>query len=180
MNAHDELTAAFRAAGWEPLPVPSEATPAPINGLYQCAYGVVGSVLAPTIQDVLGSWAQCQALLAEVLRKDAANRDCYLLFITPQIPATAMEQLNMILNDTHVCRKICVEQAGRSLAEVLGELGFLQARERDGSDSMVAVTAEVDDLGLTAEQLTDLATRSPEVIADRLLTGQYGDAEAQP
>ena len=118
-----------------------------------------------------------QSLLAEMRSSEQVDRvrDLYLVFVLPEIPDGRVSDLQLIANDSYVCRKIVLEQRDRSLSEVVAELPIFCPPSKANDARSIDRAAE--DLGVPGEILNDLARRSPSVVLDRLLRGEYAEEE---
>ena len=59
-------------------------------------------------------------------KKDVGmKKDLYLVFFIREFDAKEIQDLRDVINDTHVCRKICLELNGHSLKETLNDIPFL-------------------------------------------------------
>ena len=174
----EEITYLFKKANWDEIPLSNEMEKASLNGIFFSGYAAVGVVIASSVSDVVTCWIDCQLQMSDLREKRAVgkSKDLYLIFIVSDIDVSALFDLQTIVNDTHVCRKICIERKGRTLEETLMDTPFLKLVDHDEKiDSQVPnVVMELSKKnGMTNLLLNDLSTRSAGAILERLLSGTY-------
>lgn len=169
----EQASEIFRAANWKECPLSDEMKQAGLIGIYVCDYAAVGLVISSTVTDVLSHWADCQVHMADIRQNPAvgSNKDLYLTFIFPEIDTAALEALQSVINDTHVCRKICIEQRERSLKEALMDTPFFKGLDQE--NQLPKAPIDFEGHGLSPQLLVDLASRSAGVVLQKLLRGEY-------
>jgi hypothetical protein len=170
-----ELRAAFIHAGWRRIDwTPAVGAPA-VDGLFFGGFATCAVVLAQAAPGVTNSWTDVQGQLAQ-LRIDGVidkSKDLYLVFVVERVDEESTAELQRALDDTRVCRKICLERRGRSLRETLNDIPFFPTPGT--SRPTEALPGEDEELieGLPPKVRSDLQKRSPEQILTRLLDGEY-------
>lgn len=171
------VTDVFKEAGWEGIPLSSKMKQAGLGGIFVSSYAAVGVVIAESTNDVLVNWIECQSQMSDLREnKDVGEeKDLYLLLIVSDIDESMLPDLQTVVNDTRVCRKICVEQKGRALEEVLMDTPFLKVvgHDEEKEDQIPGVAADLASHGMPHQLLEDLARRSPKKILENLLAGKY-------
>jgi|GEM_PF-6469025 len=172
-----QVSEIFRSAGWKEISLSEEMEKAGLDGVYVCDYAAVGLVISSTMNDVLQCWADCQVQISDLRKHEAVglDKDLYLTFIFPEIDTTALDALQSIINDTHVCRKICIERRERTLKEALTDTPFFKVVDQE--KQLPEAPIDFEDHGLSQQLLEDLARRSSSVVLQKLLSGEYKKAE---
>jgi len=173
----EQIAYLFKEANWDEIPLSNEMEKAGLNGIFLSAYAAVGVVIASSTSDVVTCWTDCQLQMSDLRENQAVgkNKDLYLIFIVSDIDVSALFDLQTIVSDTHVCRKICIERKGRALEEALMDTPFLKVvgQEKEKDDQLPDVAADLVSHGISHQLLEDLARRSPKKILERLLAGKY-------
>lgn len=176
-NDADQIALAFKEAEWEEVPLSHDMEEAGLNGIFVSGYAAVGVVIAGSTSDVVSCWTDCQLQMSDLRENKTVGmeKDLYLIFIVLDIDVSELSGLQTIVNDTHVCRKICIERKGRTLEETLMDTPFLkvvvQPKKTDTEAPDAAVI--IGEYGMPHHLLNDLSSRSPEAILDRFLDGEY-------
>ena len=178
----EQIAYLFKEADWDEIPLSNEMEEAGFTGIFVSGYAAVGVIIARSIIDVVNSWIDCQLQMSDLRENPAVgkSKDLYLIFIVSDIDVSALFDLQTIVNDTHVCRKICIERKGRTLEETLMDTPFLKLVDHDEKiDSQVPnVVMELSKKhGMSNLLLNDLSTRSAGAILERLLSGAYKNKE---
>ena len=167
----------FKEADWEEIPLSDKMKQAGLSGIFVSSYAAVGVIIADSTNEVLASWTECQSQMSDLRENKAVgkNKDLYLLLIVSDIDESMLPDLQTVVSDTHVCRKICIEQKGRALEEVLMDTPFLKVvgHEEETEDQMPGVAVDLASHGMPHQLLEDLARRSPKKILEQLLAGKY-------
>ena len=177
-NDADQIALAFKEAEWEEVPLSHDMEKAGLNGIFVSGYAAVGVVIAGSTSNVVSCWIDCQLQMSD-LRKNKAvgmEKDLYLIFIVLDIDVSELSGLQTIVNDTHVCRKICIERKGRTLEETLMDTPFLKlVAQQERKDSQVpnAIAELPKKHGMSRRLLDDLSSRSAGAILEKLLSGAY-------
>jgi len=171
------LSKLLAKAGWRDIDVARSEPSGHLSCAFISEYALLGIVFSRSTQEVLGYWADSQAALMRIAEDDAmANlKDHYLVFFVKEIEDSYREELRKVTDDTHECRKTCIETRGRSLDDVLPELPFvsvvaaesLPISDDDEPDSELAAA------GLTSALLDDLGKRSASAILEQWLKSEY-------
>ncbi|MFH1975059.1 MAG: hypothetical protein ABIJ52_05800 [Pseudomonadota bacterium] len=177
----EQIAHMFTMAEWKYVPLSHDMKKSGLNGIFVCGYAAVGVVIVGGTSDVVSCWTDCQIQMSD-LRKNkdiGIKKDLYLIFIVPDIEVSELKDLQTIINDTHVCRKICIERKGRSLEEALMDTPFLKVVGQPKKTDTKAPEATVDlsAYGMPHHLLDDLSSRSPGTILDRFLAGKYKEEE---
>lgn len=174
----EEISSVFKKAEWDEVPLSHDMEKAGLNGIFVSGYAAVGVVIAGSTSDVVSCWTDCQLQMSDLRENKAVGmeKDLYLIFIVLDIDVSELSGLQTIVNDTHVCRKICIERKGRTLEETLMDTPFLKLVDHDEKiDSQVPnVVMELSKKhGMSNLLLNDLSTRSAGAILESLLSGAY-------
>ncbi|MDR3584523.1 MAG: hypothetical protein P4L59_04275 [Desulfosporosinus sp.] len=174
---YSNVTNLFTMSGWEPIPLNANAEEAGFTGIFTCGYGTIGLVI-DEVNSILSCWVDCQAFMSELRENQSVGvkKDLYLVFIVPRITENSVVNLQSVVNDTYVCRKICIEQGERTPEESLMDIPFLKlvhARDIGNESQEFASSIEFSTKGLSKELLTDLVKRSKGAIIESLLEGKY-------
>lgn len=176
-----ELRQAFLGAGWEVLDSNQEPDHPAINGFFVGGFATCALVLARDVSTVAENWRDVQGVLVQLLSERVIDsaKDLYLIFVVEQIENESTAELQRALDDNRVCRKICVERRGRSARETLEDISFFStpATVGPGEPKVPAVHAVIE--GLPQKVLVDLERRAPEQIVERLLKGEYANAQVK-
>lgn len=170
-----ELRAAFIHAGWRGIEwAPAVGTPA-VDGLFFGGFATCAVVLAQATPDVTNRWTEVQGLLAQLRIEGLIDKskDLYLVFVVERVDEDSTAELQRALDDTRVCRKICLERRGRSLRETLNDIPFFPTPGTMPPKAELAGEDEELIEGLSPKVRSDLQKRSPEQILTRLLDGEY-------
>jgi hypothetical protein len=174
----EEIAYLFKEANWDEFPLSNEMEKGGLSGIFLSGYAAVGVVIANNTSDVVTCWIDCQLQMSDLRENQAVgkSKDLYLIFIVSDIDVSELFDLQTIVNDTHVCRKICIERKGRTLEETLMDTPFLKLVHQDArKDSQVpnAVMELTKKHGISDLLLNDLSTRSAGAILEKLLSGAY-------
>lgn len=160
----------FERAGWTSIALRgSEA----LQAAFKNSYATAGILIADDVDQVLKNWESAQENLRELRSSDQSLRetDVYLVIVVPRVDIRA-DSLREVLNNTHVCRKVCVEIDGRTIQEALEELPFFAAATTNEKSTIEGeigtLTEELPEL-----LLDDLSKASAEVVLDELLREKY-------
>ena len=171
----DEIQLAFEQAGWEEQSVELPHKVDSLAGLFSGSFAICAVASSQSSDQVIEYWADLQGALAELISDGslAKSKDLYLLFIVDTVEESTLGDLQNILDDTRVCRKICLERRDRSLAETLADVPFfptpgLPPADDDSTSVILDAVMHLPD----AIQ-SDLERRSAEYILGRLVNGEY-------
>lgn len=179
MSEPASLDSVFRTHGWEAAPPRISEALSLIDAVFLSSYAVVSVVLCDEASHIVDRWVNCQLELSDLLERKLLPEDAdqFLVFIAPTIPQTVRSDLEETVSNTHVARKICLEQGSRTIEDTLLQTPFLVPRANAGSTddpALLTVTKLPPDL------LEDLSSRSAETILKRLVDGTYSsDGEAE-
>ena len=164
-------------AGWRDVDVGRSDPGDHLSCVFISECALLGIVFSRSTQEVLGCWADSQAALMRIAKDDAMAdlKDHYLVFFIKEIEDSNRKELRRVTDDTHECRKTCIETRDRTLDSVLAELPFvsvvaaesLPISDDDEPDSELAAA------GLTSALLDDLGKRSASAILEQWLEGKY-------
>lgn len=164
-------------AGWRDIDVGSSKPGGHLNCAFISEYALLGIVFSHSTQQVLGCWADSQVALMRIAEDDTmANlKDHYLVFFIKEVEDSDREELRRVTDDTHECRKTCIETRGRTLNSVLAELPFVSgvAAESLPISDDNEPDSELAAAGLNSTLLEDLGKRRASVILDQWLEGEY-------
>ena len=176
-NDTQVLSQLLAKAGWRDVGLDKPKLGDHLSCAFISEYALLGIVLSQSAHAVLRCWADCQAALMLIAKDDAmANlKDHYLVFFINEIEDSDREELRRVTDDTHECRKTCVETRGRTIDSALAELPFISGvasesqslSDADGPDSELAAA------GLNSSLLDDLGKRRASVILEQWLEGNY-------
>lgn len=169
-----ELSDWLQARGWK---VQEQIDETQIDQLFCSSYAVVGTLLGDELRVVLERWRAAQDYLGDLQDegKIGQDKDFYLLLVVPSVQ-DRFSELRDALDDTHVCRKLCIEVGGRSLDEALQETPIfaLEGNRGKGPTQGSAIEeASGVPTSLPQEVLDDLAKMGLERILTKLLDGEY-------
>lgn len=125
-------------------------------------------------EQILETWESAQEMLRELRNSDANLRDndAYLVMVLPRVD-TRVDSLREVLNNTDVCRKVCVEIDGRTVEKALEELPFFAVAKATAKFTLEAeIGTSTKDM--PEQLLDDLSKASAEVILERWLQEKYG------
>ena len=171
----DEVTKIFIFAGWQEIALSNDMQKAGLNAIYTNNYATVGVVISSTISDVKAMWNQCQGEMANLRNsKDVGTeKDLYLIFLIRKFDVKEIQNLRDMINDTYVCRKICLELNDRPLEETLNDIPFLRLISQTESKLPEVVVKKVPEQELPPMVEDDLSQNAAETILDNLLAGKY-------
>lgn len=181
----EQIIAIFLSNGWKEIPLSEEMKQAGLTGIYLCEYAAVGIVCVPGVAGIKACWANCQVYMSDL--RDMENigdqKDLYLVFIVQEIDMdidmSILSDLQSIINDTYVCRKICIElkQHEGSLEKALMDTPFFKdmSKERQKDSQTPFADPGLMQNEIPSQLLDDLGRRSASVVLDRLLAGDYED-----
>lgn len=176
-NDADQIALAFKEAEWEEVPLSHDMEKAGLNGIFVSGYAAVGVVIAGSTSDVVSCWTDCQLQMSDLRENKAVGmkKDLYLIFIVLDIDVLELSGLQTIVNDTHVCRKICIERKGKTLEETLMDTPFLKVvgQPKKTDTKVPDAGVALGEHGMPHHLLKDLSSRSPVAILDKFLAGEY-------
>ena len=161
----------FERAGWAAIPLLGLEA---LQAAFKSSYAIAGILIADGVDEVLETWENAQEMLRE-LRSSNLNlrdNDAYLVMVLPRVDVSA-DKLREVLNNTDVCRKVCVEIDGRTVEQALEELPFfVVSKATDKSTLEAEIGTSTKDL--PERLLEDLSKASAEVVLEGLLQEKYG------
>lgn len=171
----DELRTTFERAGWKEETIELPRNVESFDGLFSGSFADCAIVCAQSSDQAIKDWAEVQGMLAELRVNGtlAKSKDLYLFFLVETVDESTLDDLQDILDDTRVCRKICLERRARTLEETLDDVPFFLTPGLPPSedDTTVKIVDALSDL--PEPILNDLERRSAEYILDRLVEGDY-------
>jgi hypothetical protein len=177
-DSDDHLEKVFGSPEWRPVALSEKARGSGLTYSFESNYAIVSVMLAPSVELVLSCWPDCQVAVADLRQNttERSKKDMYLVFVVPRIPNELIRDLQGVVSDTRVCRKMCLEQGERQLEEVFMDTPFVrlakESGENSGASAGSALTAPSGPL--SDEILDDLKRRSAEAILSKLLAEGYG------
>lgn len=169
MSKKSQLQEVFSSKAWDAKSLPSDSK---LDGLYESQFVIVGVMLCGDVNQIMELWPAGQGDLAALQLGDAP-KDLYLVFVVNNIDDDELSGIQAVIDDTQVCRKICIELAGRELNEGLLELSLFQQPEQVRKEKIVELGYSDGKALLTESILADLASRSAGKILDQLLDEGY-------
>jgi hypothetical protein len=164
----------FENAGWNMVELQDQND---LHAVFTNSYALVGILVADDVEQVLRMWEGAQEEVRELKSSTPALRDndAYLAIMVPHIDAHT-DRLNEVLDNTYVCRKVCVEIDGKTIEQALNELPFFAVSS--GNDKM-PIEAGIEPLehGLPEVLLQDLRKAAPDTLLQNLLDGKYREGE---
>ncbi len=165
-------------AGWRDVDVGRPDSGDYLSCAFISEYALLGIVFSHSTQEVLGCWADSQVALMLIAKDDAmANlKDHYLVFFINEIEDSDREELRRVTDDTHECRKTCIETQGRTLDSVLAELPFVSgvvAESQPVFDNEEEPDSKLAAAGLNSALLNDLGKRGAITVLEQWLKGKY-------
>jgi hypothetical protein len=175
-NSPEDVTAFFQQSGYAACPRSQTGTASELL-LFESTFVGIGLFLAPAAEVALQKSADFQVAIADARAQHPRGRlkDWYLIFVLPEVQLEDGPGIQDMINDTHVCRKIVLEQNDRPLSEVLSEMPFfrLTRPSATATSAVPDAVAELSRPGLPVNLLVDLAKRSPREIIKRTLRSKY-------
>lgn len=172
---HKELAEAFEAAGWEKLLPQYPDADVTFDGLFSGTFAVFAVLIANAPDSIRTGWTDYQGTLAQLLVDEVIDRkkDVYLVIIVEEVKQQMLEWLHRVLDDSHVCRKICLERRGRDLRETLDDIPFFST-----PGTQPALDRELPSDGNAIDSIPamvrrDLERMSAERILEKLVTKGY-------
>ena len=172
-----ELRTAFLGGGWKEVGVDPTSTGVEFDVLMSVEYATCAAVVTASGAEAVALWAETQAALAQLRIDGVLNPklDLYLVFLVERLADSEIQGLQLVLDDTRVCRKICVELGDRSITEALDDIPFFAtAKTRTGEDGFVRALPAAFEV-IPDEVQHDLVLRSADTILNKLLAGEYKD-----
>lgn len=163
----------FQRAGWVDIDIPARGLE-PLQAAFKSSYATAGILIADSVDQVLETWESAQEMLRELRNSDPNLRDndAYLVMVLPRVDMRA-DSLRDVLNNTDVCRKVCVEIDGRTVEKALEELPFFAvSKATDKSTLEAEIGTSTRDLPELL--LEDLSKASAEAVLEGLLQEKYG------
>jgi hypothetical protein len=148
-----------------------------LQAAFTNSYALVGVLIANDVQQVLRMWEGGQEEVRALKSSTPAlrDKDAYLVIMVPNIDAQT-DRLNEVLDNTYVCRKVCVEIDGKTIEQALNELPFFAVNsENDGRPIEGGI--EPLEHGLSEALLQDLRKASADTLLQNLLDGKYRDGQ---
>jgi hypothetical protein len=174
-----EIAGVLRKQGWQQMPLAEEAEQAGLTLFCVAPFAALGLTVVNSTGEINSRWADCQEQMSR-LRKDAAvgkTKDLYLAFVVERGDPRAEAQLQSVLGDTHVCRKLYIALNGQAIEEVIQSIPCLQAATHTEETEAGNIIPLLESLDLPGDLKRDLATRSPAKILEKLLAGKYKQPE---
>ena len=161
----------FERAGWVAIPLRGLEA---LQAAFKSSYATAAILIADSVDQVLATWESAQEMLRELrnLNLNLRDNDAYLVIVVPRVDVNA-DKLREVLNNTDVCRKVCIEIDGRTVEQALEELPFFVVSKATDKSTLEAeiVTSTKD---LPERLLEDLSKASAEVVLEGLLQEKYG------
>ncbi len=175
MNLSERIQIMFQESGWQKSELTEPMKDSSLVGLFVSGYAAVGVSLSRGVSQLLETWPKAQSVMAELRDnpKVGKRKDMYLLFLISDIDLSRIEALQGVCNDTHVCRKICIEVGSRNINDVLMETPFFRFQQ---SDELLP-TGSLPIGGISEKILQDLAKSSKERILERLIGCEYNQKD---
>jgi hypothetical protein len=143
-------------------------TPPDCDAIYVRQDAVVGFIIADDSAVAHDRWAAAQSALDELRqRPEHRMKDFYLVFIVHALTEPHQQDLERLLDNPYVCRKLLVEIGDRSVKEALAELGMVLAIDTPSATLRPLIGRDVE--GVPHELIDRLARQSPAAVADWLL-----------
>jgi hypothetical protein len=167
--------------GWQEVPLPEEAKQAGLTLICISPFAALGLVLVNSTAEINSCWADCQEQMSRLRNHEAVGKikDLYLAFVAQKGDAAAEAQLQSVLGDTHVCRKLYLIPNGQTIRELIQSIPCLQAATQVTEASAGTIIPLLESLNLPQGLKRDLATRSPAAILKKILDGKYKQQEAR-
>ena len=165
----------FEKAGWKEQVVELLQNMEPFDGLFSGGFAICAIVSSQSSSQAIKYWPDVQGALAELRGNGslAKSKDLYLLFLVETIDESTLGDLQKILDEPRVCRKICLERRNRNLAETLDDVPFFLTPGLSPAkdDATLEIVDAVSDLSRLIQ--SDLERRSAEHILNKLVNGKY-------
>lgn len=170
-----ELRQLFIDAGWQDGCHKLSDDSSELHGLFSASFAVFAFAYSESSDSIVPNWSSMQGELAELRSKGILDKskDIYLLFIVEAVEEDTLGELQSILDDTRVCRKICLERRGRSLSETLDDVPFFLTPGVPAIDERQTSPAIETFVELPINVQEALEKRSDRAILDALLAGEF-------
>ena len=177
-----EIADVLRKQGWQEVPLSDEAKRSGLALICISPFAALGLALFNSAGEIKSKWAECQDHMSRLRRDEAVGktRDLYLVFVAQNGDASAEAQLQPILGDTHVCRKLYIVSNGQPIGEMIQNIPCLRATPQTTDSSAGKIIPLLESLNLHGDLKRDLASRSPARILEKLLAGKYKHPEKRP
>jgi hypothetical protein len=166
----ERIQRAFEGARWTTIALDDSKR---LQAAFAISYALAGILIADGVEQVLVAWEGAQEALRELKNSSPifSDNDAYLVIVVPRIDVPT-DRLNEVLDNTYVCRKVCVEIDGKTTEEALSELPFFAVSSSNGNLTNKA-DIEPSKSALSELLLQDLRKASPETLLQSLLDGKY-------
>jgi hypothetical protein len=164
----------FENAGWAMIELRDQKG---LHAGFTNSYALVGILVADDIEQVLHIWEGAQEEIRELKNATPTLRDndAYLVIIVPNIDAQT-DRLNAVLDNTYVCRKVCVEIDGKTIEQALDELPFFAVSSSNDSRPIEGGIEPLEH-SLSEALLQDLRKASADTLLQNLLDGKYREGQ---
>ncbi len=172
-----QLSKLLEKAGWQDVDLGRSDSSDYLSCAFISEYALLGIVFSHSTREVLGCWADSQAALMRITEEDALShlKDHYLVFFVKDIEDPDRKELRRVTDDTHKCRKTCIETRDRPLDSVIAELPFISGVASDSHSLLDAdePDSELAAAGLNSTLLDDLGKRRASAILEQWIEGKY-------
>jgi hypothetical protein len=161
----------MQTAGWTQLELKDKVR------VYVSDYAAIGIIIENNAKEIINNWAHSQTIISN-LRSNmdvGRNKDLYLIFFVPIIDSDYKKQIQEIVNDTFVCRKICIEMGLRTPEESILDIPFLKMILQKDSYNDYEYPSYLEEHGISRNILNDLAKKSVGVILKKIIDGKYNE-----
>jgi len=160
-----DIEAAFSEFNWQSVSVSDSFA------VFSNEYALAGVAPSPNAEHILNRWSELQANLFELKKKaEFVKRDLYLIFLLEEESPESWKQLQLVMDDTQVCRKIILPVRKRVSTEVLRDASLFQnigasVAEQNATTPLASTLGEA--------LVNDLTKKSAWNIFERLMNNNY-------
>src|SRR5262249_53977618 len=147
-----------------------------LHGLFSGGHAVCAVRIGETSTEVTEIWPELQALIADIRTNEPREqeRDYYLIFIVDRIAEGSLAAMQRMLDDTRVCRKMCLELRDRTLGDTLrDDLPFFSTPATEPLVPEPVIEAPTLS-GIPLQVQRDLELKSADRILESIIAGIYG------
>jgi hypothetical protein len=150
--------------------------------VFENKYAVAGMVFAENVDEVEKVWISCQNYMSMLCADgiiSSSAKDIYLIFFISCLDPDATSRLRQIIDNTYVCRKICVENGCSGIKELFRSVPLIKliSSEEKQINTSFEHNPIIDDVDLSDRIMDDLYKRSAEAIIKKLMNGEYDEVK---
>src|SRR6266566_677958 len=152
-----EIFEALRKQGWQEVPLSEEARRIGLTLTCVSPFAALGLALVNSTGEINSRWAECQEEMLRLRNLEAVGKtkDLYLAFVAQKGDAAAEAQLQSVLGDTHVCRKLYIVANGQTIEELIQSIPCFQASTQIAGASGGRIIPLLESLNLSGDLKRD-------------------------